>query len=390
MRAIAALVCALLLPVAAARADDTTGVTDTSIKIGIPGPLTGSMASMGTAAYGVAAIYRYYNEHGGINGRRFDIVLGDDACNEARSVAVVKKLIFEDKVFLINGSICSGPALAARPVIEEAGVPWVISTAVNQGLSSPTVATTFQASQTSRDIGEAMARFVLSKPGVKTVAVIGHTNEWSRGYRDPAEAYLRAHGVTSVTDYTLERGQTDATSQVLRIRQAPPDFIMVLLYEPEQVVFLRDAHKYGLTAPMIGSLGGDFRDTELRLGSREPMRNFYMAMQYAGLPGGPKLQHWHDIIAENLPAGQKISDYSLYGAGSAVAVVSVLRSLGHDVTRERFIAAMNQLHDFDTGIMAGTLSFTPQNHAGAHDLYAIGYDAAGTLSVFRAWDQKVE
>jgi branched-chain amino acid transport system substrate-binding protein len=389
-RTVAALVAALLLPVAPLHAQDTTGVTDTTIKIGIPGPLTGSMASSGAAAYGDAAIYRYYNEQGGINGRKFDIVLGDDGCNEAKSVALAKKLIFEDKVFLINGNICSGPALAAKPVIEEAGVPWVISTAVNQGLSTPTVATTFQASQTSLDIGNAMGKFVLSKPGVKKIAIIEHTNEWSKGYRDPAVAYLKAHGVTDITDYTLERGQTDATSQVLRIRSEQPDFIMVILYEPEQVVFLRDAHKYGLATPMIGSLGGDFRDTELRLGSPEPMRHFFMALQYAGLPDGPEMKTWHDKIAQNLPAGQKLSDYTFYGAGSAVAVVSVLQSLGRDVTRERFVAAMDKLHDFNTGIMAGTLSFSPQNHAGAHDLTAVGYDEAGTLSVYKAWGQKAD
>jgi branched-chain amino acid transport system substrate-binding protein len=388
-RALAAALLAASLAPGLARADDTTGITDTSIKIGIPGPLTGSMASSGAAAYGVAAIYRYYNAQGGINGRTFDIVLGDDACNEARSVALAKKLIFDDKVFLINGNVCSGPALAAKPVIEDAKVPWVISTAVNQNLSTPTVATTFQASQTSKDIGEAMARFVLSKPGVKKVAIVEHTNEWSKGYRDPAAAYLRAHGVTDVSDTMLERGQTDATSQVLRIRAERPDFILVILYEPEQVVFLRDAHKYGMAIPMMGSLGGDFSDTELRLGSKAPMKPFFMALQYAGLPSGPAMKTWHDIVVANLPAGQKISDYTFYGAGSAVAVVNVLKSLGRDVTRERFVAAMDHLQNFDTGIIAGPLSFSPQDHAGAHDLYAVGYDDNGELSVFSAWGKKL-
>jgi branched-chain amino acid transport system substrate-binding protein len=283
---------------------DSTGVTDTTIKIGIPGPLTGSMASSGAAAYGVAAIYRAANEQGGINGRKFDIVMADDACNEAKSVAVTKRLIFDDKVFLINGNVCSGPALAAKPVIEDAGVPWVISTAVNQALSNPAAPTTFQASQTSRDIGEAMAKFALSKPGVKKIAIIEHTNEWSKGYRDPAVDYLKSHGVTAISDYYLERGQTDATSQVLRIRAEQPDFILVILYEPEQVVFLRDAHKFGMTIPMMGSLGGDFSDTEARLGSKEPMLPFTMAMQYAGLPNGPKMQPMRDTIAKNSAAGR--------------------------------------------------------------------------------------
>jgi branched-chain amino acid transport system substrate-binding protein len=373
-----------------ARAGDTTGVTDTTIKIGIPGPLTGNLASSASAAYGVAAIYKYYNDQGGVHGRKFEVILGDDACNEAKGVALAKRLIHEDKVFLINGNICSGPALAMKPVIEESGTPWVISTAVNQNLSSPVTPTTFQASQTSLDIGHSMAKFALSKPNAKKVAIVQHTNEWAKGYRDPAVDYLKSQGIQPVAEVTLERGQTDATAQVLRLKAAQPDFILSILYEPEQVVFLRDARKYALDVPMIGSLGGDFANTERRLGGKEYMKNFFMALQYAGLPDGPAMKKWHDIISARLPPGEKITDYSFYGPASAIAVIHVLQSLGRDVTRERFVDGMNKLQNFEPGIIAGTLSFSPEDHAGAHALNTVGYDEAGKLSVWKSWGQKIE
>ena len=43
----------------AAHAQDRTGVTDTAIKIGVPGPLTGPNASFGAAVYGIQAYYNY-------------------------------------------------------------------------------------------------------------------------------------------------------------------------------------------------------------------------------------------------------------------------------------------------------------------------------------------
>jgi len=36
------------------------------------------------------------------------------------------------------------------------------------------------------------------------------------------------------------------------------------------------------------------------------------------------------------------------------------------------------------------LSFSPTNHAGAHDLTAVGYDETGAITVYKAWDQKVD
>ena len=173
------------------RRQDRTGVTDTTIKIGVPAPLTGPNASFGAASYGIQAYYKCVNEKGGVHGRKIELIVGDHACNEAKGVAVAKKLISQDQVFLINGGVCSGVALAMRPVIEEAGVPWVVSTAVNQKISAPLAKNIFHASQTSEAAGHALANFMLSKRARSKIGVIAHTNEWSKGYRDPMVAYLK-------------------------------------------------------------------------------------------------------------------------------------------------------------------------------------------------------
>jgi branched-chain amino acid transport system substrate-binding protein len=382
----AALAATMAVPAAA---QDRTGVTDTTVKIGIPAPLTGPVASFGAAAYGIQAYYTYINEKGGIHGRKIEIVLGDHACNEAKGVAVAKKLISQDQVFLLNGGICSGVALAMRPVIEEAGVPWVVSTAVNQKISTPIAKNIFHASQTSEIAGQAFAKFMLSKEGSKKIGVIAHTNEWSKGYRDPMVEFLKSKGITPAAEVTLERGQSDATAQVLRLKEAGLDFVVAILYEPEIVVFLRDAHKLGLNVPKYGALGADYVNTEKRLGAREPMLGFFQAFQYKDLIDGPGLKKAREIIEPRLPAGEKLTDFSFYGPGSAVAIVHVLEKIGRDLTREKFIEEMDKLKDFDTGIMAGTLTFSPTQRQGATQLYTVGYDETGKVSVFETWGKKV-
>lgn len=377
--------CAFIATVAPVFAADMTGVTDTTIKIGVPGPLSGPNSSFGAAVYGIQSYYNYVNEQGGVNGRKIEVILGDTGCNEAKGVAVAKKLIYQDQVFLINGGVCSGVALAMKPVIAESRVPWVVSTAVNQNISTPTVPTIFHATQTSLSIGTSLAKFALSKPGVKRVAIVGHTNEWARGYQNPAVKYLQSHNLKPIEEMTLERGQTDATAQVLKLKEVKPDFIIVILYEPELAVFLRDAHKYRLDTPMVGSMGADFRSTERRLGGPEPMKQFYMAYQYKGLIDGPAMAKSRDIIEKHLPSGEKLTDFSFYGPGSAVAVVHVLKGLGKNVTRERFVQAMNNLKDFDTGILAGRLNFSPEDHMGARELFTVGFDPSGQMAVFEAW-----
>ena len=71
-------------------------------------------------------------------------------------------------------------------------------------------------------------------------------------------------------------------------------------------------------------------------------------------------------------------------------IVHVLEKIGRDLTREKFIAEMEKLKDFDTGIIAGKLTFSPTQRQGATQLYTVGYDDAGKLSVFESWGKKAQ
>ena len=62
-----AAMAAGLLFAAPASADDTTGVTDTTIKIGIMGPFTGNASSYSKAEIGLDAFYKWINDQGGIS-----------------------------------------------------------------------------------------------------------------------------------------------------------------------------------------------------------------------------------------------------------------------------------------------------------------------------------
>ena len=119
----AALVAFLVAALPAAGAQER-GVTDTSIKIGALGPFTGKAALFNPLNYGSIAYMRYVNDMGGVWGRKFDIVLGDSACAEAKGIAAAKKLIFDDQAFMILGNPCSGVAMAIKPTLIQENVVW--------------------------------------------------------------------------------------------------------------------------------------------------------------------------------------------------------------------------------------------------------------------------
>ena len=166
------------------RADNTQGISDTTIKIGNLGPFTGQAAAFNPLNFGPEAYLRYVNEKGGIHGRKFETVFADDSCNEAKGIAAAKKLVYEDKVFMIMGNPCSGVAMAIKPTLEKEGVPWMGASA-NPKLTRPPVPGMFHVTYTGIESGSNMARFALSVPGNKKIALVAHSNDWAHGYCNP-------------------------------------------------------------------------------------------------------------------------------------------------------------------------------------------------------------
>ena len=115
------------------------GVTADTIRIGSFGPLTGPNYLFGKLVMnGAEIVYNEANKQGGINGRKIVLVREDDRCDPATAIAAVKKLIHQDQVFMINGGGCSNAAIAARPEIEQAKMPWVVFAAVADEVTTPT------------------------------------------------------------------------------------------------------------------------------------------------------------------------------------------------------------------------------------------------------------
>jgi branched-chain amino acid transport system substrate-binding protein len=108
-------------------AADRTGISETSIKIGLFGPITGGGTATQKTVYGAAAVYKDINDRGGINGRKLDLIIEDDGCSPIKGKAVAQKLIERDQVFMLHGAFCSPVALAIKPeIIARPTLPYVV------------------------------------------------------------------------------------------------------------------------------------------------------------------------------------------------------------------------------------------------------------------------
>ena len=377
----------MLAMVGAANADETTGLTDTTIKVGVMGPFTGNASSYSKTQIGLMAYFKHINDQGGINGRKFDIIQEDTACDPAKGIAAAKKLVHQDKVFYLHGNSCSGVAMAVKPTVAPTGIPWIIAHAVNPKITMPVneKKSIFHGVPAGPAYGSTMGKFVMSKPGVKRIAMVTHTNDWAKAYCDPAIEVIKASGGEIIETLALERGQTDATAQVLKLKKAKPDFILGCLYEAETVIFLRDAKKYGVRIPVMGTAGTDLENTLERLGDPDAVKDYYVLHAFVDKVDGPKMKKWNDIILKYYP-NETITGFSAVSMASGVAAVNALKAAGRDLTRSKFIAELDNIKGLKTGILACDITWSSTDRHGCKKSAVAGF-IDGKPTVLSAWEK---
>ncbi len=107
-RSIAAL-CALF----SASAMAEPGVTDTTIILGGSNAMTGPVAAVcAPASFGAKAWFDKVNRDGGVQGRKIEYNVLDDAFSAQRAVSNARRLVQQDNAFAIFGG-CASPTSAA-------------------------------------------------------------------------------------------------------------------------------------------------------------------------------------------------------------------------------------------------------------------------------------
>ncbi len=107
---------------ASALAED--GVTNDTIVIGAYGPLSGPSSGLGLGARaGLELAVEQINSAGGVNGRKLAVVFEDDAFSPSKALASVKKLVEQDKVFMIFGLSGSNPTVGTLNYVRDLQIP---------------------------------------------------------------------------------------------------------------------------------------------------------------------------------------------------------------------------------------------------------------------------
>jgi len=364
-----------------ANAGSAPGVTDDTILIGMHTPLTGPIALYSKIAFMNKAILEEWG--GTIHGRKIKNIVLDDGCDPVKGVAAAKKLIYDEKVFMIHGGQCSNCGLAIRPIVEKTGTPYITQGEVHDGIVVPTVKNIFNPGYVSSSGSRTLVDFAMTIPGVKRVGVIRHTDEWATALYEPLIKHLKEkYNMAPVADVVTERGVADVTPQVLRLKKAKVDAVFSLIYVVATTTFIRDAHKLGLNVPILGSTATSVADQYESLKSLAPLKKYFSPYWCKYPLDHPNVTPYRELFLKHNPT--KIFDsVTLYITGGALVILDALEKCGKDLTQEKFVEVLETSYknwEPDRYIGASPITFSETDHIGM-DVVTMSTIATGKFEV---------
>ncbi|MCM3554877.1 ABC transporter substrate-binding protein [Janibacter melonis] len=334
-------------------AGDTTGITDTTIKIGTHQPLTG-VAAPGYSEIntGFKSYLDYVNEAGGIHGRTIEYSVKDDAYNPTNTSKVVDELVLKDEVFAVVGGLGTPTHSAVVDFLNQEKVPdLLVSSGAQLWGNDPKERPMTFGWQPDYEIeGKIMGQYIKEKMPDAKVGLFLQADELGADGEKGLRMYIDDQ-IVERTEYAS--GNTDIGPQISKLKESGADLVigfntpsytalsqlaaMKLNYKPKWMYT-----NVGSDAKLVGDLLSTFSKGKVTDGSST--LDGMMTTEYIpGLdtPDSPWVKLWQKVWDEHGAKGE-LTNYRIYGMSQAYAFVSALQASGKDLTRERVVEVIEK------------------------------------------------
>ena len=355
----------------------TPGVTDTTIKIGSFGPLSGPAAVWAPVLHGMDAYFDFINDKGGIHGRKIEFIYRDDQYNPAKTDPAVRELVEQEGVFAMLGGVGTANGRAVNDYLAEKGVPFFSPASGDEYWSSGKAKNVFTVFTRYLTEGEVIGDYVGKDLGAKRVAVLYQNDDFGKqGLQGVKNGLAKIEGAEVVAEVSCLPTDTDLSGHASQIARANAD-VLVIYAGPKQAITAAktlEAMKkkpqivtsFVLSDPILFKLAGATWDGAI-------------TSAVSGLPDSddPAVVAYRDILAKyGEPKKTPVGTFTIASFLFAQPFVEALDKAGPDLTREKFMTALEGIKEFTTGgphWTAGPLgppiTFGPDKRLGADQIF---------------------
>jgi len=348
---------------------ETPGITASEIRIGSCSALDGPARQLGLeTVLGATTYFDYINDHGGVNGRKLRLLSHDDGYDPERAAPCFSQLKKDD---IFSAGFFVGTPTAAKyvPIAETEKIPILGLFTGALFLSQPAKRYVINVRASYNDETREQVES-LWKTGVRKIGVIYQDDAFGNAVLEGVKLALSRHSATPAGLGKFLRNTLEVDKGIQDVRSAKPEAVILASPYAPAAKIVKDAHGLGwkpifLTVSFVG--------TEAFINAAGPDAEGTIITQVVppyNRTELPTVKLYRDSLKKYMSSTQP-SFVSLEAFVDAMVLVDGLKEAGSNPTREKFIDAIDSMHDFDAGLGDTMhLMYSPHHHQGFDHVYS--------------------
>jgi branched-chain amino acid transport system substrate-binding protein len=374
-----------LFPPAHAAEGQSPGVSDAQIKIGQTIAYSGPASSFATIGRTQAAYYRMISDTGGVNGRKIDFITLDDGYSPPKTVEQTRRLVEQDQVFGIFGSLGTPTNASVQRYLNERKVPQMfLFTGTSRFRDPQRYPWTMGGDLSFVSETKGFARYILKEKPDAKIAVLYQNDDYGKDHLNTLKTVLGDKAKTMVVaEASYEATDPTVDSQVIALKASGADTLLDVSLPKFAAQAIRKVADIGWHPLHIVPY---------------PASSIPLVMQPAGLdnsigvvtaeffkePGDPAWQNDPEVGAylnfmKTYNPGVDPNDWSnVIAYYMASAVVQALKSCGSELTRERLLERVSHMEEVAVQMLIPgiTLNTTPTDYHAIKQMRLKRFDGA--------------
>lgn len=235
------------------------------VKVGLAAATSGGSAASGEAIKrGLQVAIDEINAKGGVlGGRRLELVVRDDEGNPTKGVTIARELVEREKVAAVFGGLHSTVALAQVAVWHELRTPyvgvWAAGTNITRNGHTPNYC--FRVSANDDYVDKFLARYATERLRKTKPGFLLENTAWGQSNETGLTKWFGERGLKAVGTEKFNWGDPDMSPQLLRLRNASADLVVLVANAPEGAQVVKSRAKIGWEVSILshwGISGGRF------------------------------------------------------------------------------------------------------------------------------------
>jgi branched-chain amino acid transport system substrate-binding protein len=351
-RAAAVALAGLVVISSSASTATDPGVTPTSVLLGGTVPLTGEAAAFGAVGPGAKAYFDYVNAKGGVNGRKIEYRIYDDAYNPAQTVQLTRRLVEQDKVFAVFGSVGTANNLAIRDYLNAQKVPQMYAADGSQsiGRDFARYPWTMGFLMSYRGEGDVYGKTIVRSRPKARIAVLYENTELGLDMLTGLTRAITGKGPRIVAKQAYELTATDVSSQIGLLKSSGADTLMLFATPKFFIQAITTTHRLGWK-PQVYIASVSIEPTIMGIArfNAPELTKGALSIAFVKNPNDPiwakdkAVALYRTIMRKYNPSGKQTDVYNWYGMTVAWTMVETLRKAGKNLTRTGLLRAAQSL-----------------------------------------------